>query len=221
MICKFWAIPLALGMTLAMADEATTSKVNGSINIGSGEHTGNLSTVNGSIHIGTMATVGKASTVNGGLNVDSAATSGGLTTVNGSIDVREGAHVQGNVNSVNGYLHVEPQADVTGNLTNVNGGIRVNAAHVGGSIETLNGGIDLGPNAHIDGDVHVEKDHSWHFGFFWGQPHEPRVVVGPGTVVRGTLRFEREVKLYVSDRATIGAVEGAEVLRFSGDRPPE
>jgi cytoskeletal protein CcmA (bactofilin family) len=235
MIRKFWAMLLAPGMTLAislavtftavpglaMAEESGMSKVNGSINIGAGEHRGNLSTVNGSIHIGTMAAVGKANTVNGSLNVDSGATAGGLTTVNGAIDIRDGAHVQGNINSVNGSLHVDQAADVTGNLSNVNGSIRVAASHVGGSIDTYNGSIELGPNAHIDGDVHVEKDNSWHFGFFWGTSREPRVVVAPGTVVRGKLRFEREVKLYVSDRATIGAVEGAEVIKFSGDHPPE
>ena len=235
MIRKFWAMLLALGVTLAislgvtfgaaprlaMADEADTSKVNGSINIGSGEHKGNLSTVNGSIHVGTEATVGHINTVNGGLSVDSGATAGALTTVNGSIDVRDGAHVQGNINSVNGSLRVEQNADVTGNLTNVNGTIRVAGAHVGGSIGTYNGNIDLGPNAHIDGNVHIEKDHSWSFGFFWNTPPEPHVIVEPGTVVRGKLHFERPVKLYVSDRATIGAVEGADVVKFSGDHPPD
>ena len=46
------------------------------------------------------------------------------------------------------------------------------------------------------------------------------MVIGPGSVVQGTLNFEREVELYVSDTATIGAVEGAKVVRFSGERPP-
>jgi len=40
------------------------------------------------------------------------------------------------------------------------------------------------------------------------------------SVVGGTLRFERKVNLYVSERATIGRVEGATAVRFSGDRPP-
>jgi len=46
-----------------------------------------------------------------------------------------------------------------------------------------------------------------------------RVVIGPGAVVKGTLSFQREVKLYVSDRATIGPVEGATVNKFSGEHP--
>jgi len=48
----------------------------------------------------------------------------------------------------------------------------------------------------------------------------PRVVVGPGSVIGGTLEFERPVRLYVSDRATIGPVKGATAVKFSGDRPP-
>jgi hypothetical protein len=44
-------------------------------------------------------------------------------------------------------------------------------------------------------------------------------VIGPGAVVKGELRFEREVRLYVSDTATIGNVVGATPVKFSGDRP--
>jgi len=35
------------------------------------------------------------------------------------------------------------------------------------------------------------------------------------------LAFERPVKLYVSDKATIGPVPGATPVRFSGERPTE
>jgi hypothetical protein len=49
----------------------------------------------------------------------------------------------------------------------------------------------------------------------------PRVVIGPGSVVTGTLRFERPVKLYVSERATIGNVVGATAVKFSGEHPPQ
>ena len=44
-------------------------------------------------------------------------------------------------------------------------------------------------------------------------------MIGPGAVVKGTLKFKREVKLYVSDRATIGPVEGATVNKFTGEHP--
>ncbi|MEJ1966759.1 MAG: hypothetical protein WDO56_36525 [Gammaproteobacteria bacterium] len=45
----------------------------------------------------------------------------------------------------------------------------------------------------------------------------PRVVIGPGSVVQGTLMFDREVKLYVNDTAKIGPVEGATAQMYSGD----
>jgi cytoskeletal protein CcmA (bactofilin family) len=234
MVRKFGIAALAVGTTLAIfhgvafgaggddsiPGENRTSKINGSISIEPGEHTGDLSTVNGSIHVGADAVVGQAKTVNGGLNVESRATTNALTTVNGSVNVREGVHVHGSIHAVNGSLHVNNAAEVSGDVTNVNGGIHVEDAHVAGSIDTSSGGIDLGPNAHIDGNVVVEKDNSWHFGF-WNVPTPPRVVIGPGTVVKGKMRFEREVKLYVSDRATIGSVEGAQVVKFSGNHPPE
>jgi cytoskeletal protein CcmA (bactofilin family) len=101
-------------------------------------------------------------------------------------------------------------------LANVNGGIRVTAAHVGGDVETVTGGIEIGPDAHVDGGVIVHKEHSSDSE----TRSPPRIVIGPGSVVKGPLRFERPVELYVSDRATIGPVEGATPVRFSGDRPP-
>ncbi len=61
----------------------------------------------------------------------------------------------------------------------------------------------------------MEGDHD---GFDF---HEriPRVVIGPGATVEGTLKFEREVELFVSDSATIGRVEGAKPIRFAGESP--
>ena len=37
----------------------------------------------------------------------------------------------------------------------------------------------------------------------------------------GPLVFEQEVRLYVSDRATVGPITGATAIRYSGARPPE
>jgi hypothetical protein len=44
---------------------------------------------------------------------------------------------------------------------------------------------------------------------------------GHRAAVDGPLNFEREVSLYVSDKATIGPVQGATIVKHSGDRPPE
>ena len=205
---------------VALAADTAISKVMGSIDIGADQHTGDVSTVNGSIHIGENAVVGEATTVNGSISVERHVTVAKLVTVNGSIHLNEAVRVAGTVQAVNGTLTVANGADVAGRLANVNGAIRVAAAHVGGLIDTVTGDIELGPNAHVDGGIHVEKDSGWfHFFWFWSDD-TLRVVVGPGSVVGGTLSFERNVKLYVSDRATIGPVEGATAVRFSGDRPP-
>ena len=234
MIRKFAIAVLAVGATLAVshgvafgaepdtawADKDESNKINGSIEVPPGQHRGDLSTINGSILVGSDAVVGQVKTVNGNVKVESRATSKTLTTVNGSITAHDGVRVQGNLNAVSGALRVTNGADVSGDVINVSGGIHVESAHVGGNVDTCAGGIDLGPNARVDGNVIVEKDNSWHFGF-GNVPPPVHVVIGPGTVVKGTLRFERPVKLYVSDHATIGAVQGAEVIKFSGEHPPE
>jgi hypothetical protein len=48
----------------------------------------------------------------------------------------------------------------------------------------------------------------------------PRIVVGPGATVQGDLRFERTVRLFISDQATVGTVTGATPISFSGETPP-
>jgi cytoskeletal protein CcmA (bactofilin family) len=213
------------GWSVAQA-ASETSKVNGSIDIAAGEQAGRVSTVNGAIHIGANAVVGAADTVNGGISLESHASAAKLTTVNGSIQLREAARVSGPVSTVNGQLTLADGAEVSGSLQNVNGLIKVAAAHVAGGIETVTGGIELGPNARVEGGIRIEEDTSW-FGWFFGWLGlgsgnvMPRVVIGPGTVVAGTLRFERPVKLYVSERATIGKVVGATPVRFSGEQPPQ
>lgn len=207
-------VSTALGVAWAASE---TTRVLGSIDIAAGEHAGDLHTVNGSISVGENAVVGDAHTVNGSITLASHASAAELKTVNGSVRLDTDARVSGDAHTVNGKMTLENGADVAGGLANVNGHVQVAAAHVGGKIDTVNGGIDLGPDAHVDGGIHVGKDNSIHTG----AERIPHVVIRSGTVVGGTLVFERPVQLYVSDRATIGRVEGATPIRFSGDRPPE
>jgi hypothetical protein len=82
---------------------------------------------------------------------------------------------------------------------------------------TINGGMDIGGASHVEGGILVEKPS----GELIQMSHDvPRIVIGPGATVQGDLRFERTVQLYVSDKATIGAVTGATPIPFSGDAPP-
>ena len=199
-------------------DGMDTSRVMGDVTVAAGEHAGGVSSVNGSIHIRENAVVTTAHTVNGSIALASHASAAELKTVNGSIRLEQGARVSGDVGTVNGELVLADGAEVGGQLGNVNGSIRAAAAHVGGGVETVSGGIELGPDAHVDGGIHVHKNNSL---LSLGSGDVPRIVFGPGSRVGGTLNFERKVSLYVSDRATIGPVQGATVVKYSGARPPD
>ena len=67
----------------------------------------------------------------------------------------------------------------------------------------------------VEGGILVQKSSG---GLFLSE--DPLIVIGPGAMVQGELRFERKVRLYVSDRATIGTVTGATPIPFTGDNPP-
>jgi cytoskeletal protein CcmA (bactofilin family) len=220
------SLPLAAALLLAIcgcvnaADNDTdgdgASRVNGSIHVPDGAQRSDLSTVNGSIYIGNAATIAAAHTVNGAINLGARSKAASLNTVNGSITLAPGAQVSATVESVNGALTLHNDAEVAGSLMNVNGLIELTAAHVGGGLQTVNGDVTLSGASHVDGGILVKKPSGSH-NF---EDHVPRIVIGPGTTVAGSLRFEREVKLYVSDRATIGAVTGATPIRFSGESAP-
>ena len=193
--------------------------INGSIHVAAGAPGGEVSTVNGSIHADDNAQFSGGHTVNGNISLGDHATATSLTTVNGGISLGAGAHVSETVTTVNGTLALRPGAQVGGRLANVNGTIILADATVGGGITTVNGNIDIGANSHVRGGIVVHKPST---GFFhwWSDSDKPRVVVGPGAVVEGAMTFERAVRLYVSDTATIGQVTGATPVKFPGDQPP-
>jgi hypothetical protein len=190
------------------------SAVNGSVHVPPGLHSGKVDTVNGSITVGENATVAGADTVNGSIRLGAQASADSLTTVNGSIHLDSGAHVAHAVTTVNGSLRLDSGADVGGRLSNVNGSIGVRDAHVAGGIRTVNGDVDV-HGGHIEGGLVVEKSTGW-FNFTFGTP---RIVIGPGSVIQGEMRFERHVDLFVSDQATVGPIVGATPQHFSGDNP--
>ena len=199
-------------------EDLDIDKVNGSIHVPDNATAGKLSTVNGGIRIGAGAHARSAETVNGGIDVGHDATVDSLETVNGGLRVSEKVKVAKTVETVNGSITLDNGVDVGGKLSNVNGGIRLDNAHVGGGIETVSGDIDVGANSRVEGGVLVEADHSW---FRVGSGRLPRIVIGPHATVQGKLTFKREVELYVSDTATVGTIEGAKAVKFSGDKPPQ
>lgn len=214
-----WLSVLLLFSAAALAEGENIDKVNGSIRVENDQRAGDLSTVNGSIRVGDKATVREIDTVNGSVTLGDEATANEIDNVNGSITLGEKARVARGVDCVNGSITLERGADVGGKLENVNGRIRLVAAHVGGGIFTTSGDIEVGANSRVENGIRVDKpDLSW---FRFGKSDVPRIVIGPGAVVQGTLRFEREVKLYVSDSATIGTVVGATAVKYSGDVAPD
>lgn len=209
-------LSLALLPTVgALADEGV-SRINGAIRVAAGRSTGDLETVNGSIRLGDNAVAEDVSTVNGMIELGEAARAESVNSVNGRILLSERAEVQGDVTAVNGTLELAKASSVGGDLGNVAGDIRIEAAHVGGRIQTVNGDIEIGADSRVDGGILIEKSEGW----FSTNPNDPPlIVIGPRAVVGGELVFEREVNLYVSDSATVGAIRGATPKRFSGDHP--
>ena len=198
-----------------ISDGDGSTKVNGSVHIPAGKAAEEARTVNGSIHIDDNAAVTSAGTINGSVRLGAHATATSAKTVNGSITLGEGAHVSGSAGSINGDLILGNGAEVSGALSNVNGKIELNSAHVGGGIKTISGNITVAGTSHVEGGILVEKPGNTLF-----HNEDPVIVIGPGAVIQGDLRFERKVKLYVSDKATIGTVTGATPIAFSGDNPP-
>ena len=211
------AVMLALSACGAPNDGDESTKINGSIHVPAGKPPGAAATVNGSIHIDDNAAVTTVTTVNGSEHLGDHASATSLNSVNGSIVLGSGAHVSGSVSSVNGDLTLGNGADISGSLSNVNGKISLTAAHVGRGIKTVSGSMDIMGASRVEGGILVEKPS----GELMPSVRDvPRIVIGPGATVQGELRFERPVKLFVSDKATIGTVTGATPIPFSGESPP-
>ena len=198
------------------------SSVNGSITVGDNARvTGNLSTVNGAIRIGADSTIEDASTVNGGLRVSNNTKTEDLETINGGIKIAENVIVDGEVSAVNGQISVGKGSSVASHLSNVNGDISLTGSTVGRDVSTVNGDISVMDGAVIRGDLSVEEPHGFNMG--GRNTRKPTVIIGPGSRVEGKIILEREVKLYISETAQVGGVEGVmsmdDAVRFSGNRP--
>jgi acetyltransferase-like isoleucine patch superfamily enzyme len=157
--------------------------------------------------------------VNGGIRLGEGARARSVDTVNGGITLGSKAIVGGDVETVNGGIHMAPESAAEGDVGNINGAIELERAHVRGGISTVNGDVTIGDGSRVEGGILVEEPNCGWFGC-WGSRRPPRVVIGAGAVVGGTLKFEQEVKLYVHESAQIGPVEGATAERYSGSAPP-
>jgi hypothetical protein len=197
---------------VAIGSDGSISKVNSSITIEAGQQAGDVSTVNGSIGIGDDARVQQVETVNGSIRIGRRAQAQSVETVNGSVTLEEDAVVGDDVEAVNGKLTLQRGVRVDGRLENVNGGLVLEGAAVRGGIGTVNGDIRIGTGSRVDGGIVVDKPSGWG----WGKSERlPRLIIEPGAVVNGTLRFEREVELQVGEGAVIGPLEGVAPKRVA------
>lgn len=199
------------------SEKGGTTRVNGSIHVVAGQQNGDVATVNGAISVDEKAIFGGADTVNGDIFVGAHATGTSAKTVNGNVTLDSGARINGDIASVNGLLTLKEGAEVTGSLGNVNGGISLTNAHAAHGVVTVNGDISILGTSKVEGGLRVK---TLSVGVLSYDKSEPRIIIGPGASVQGELKFERKVKLYVSDKATIGPVSGATPIAFSGDTPP-
>lgn len=204
----------------SQAERAAT--VNGAVEVGADARVAEASSVNGAVRLAAGAHADEASTVNGSIELGERASAGKLTTVNGGIRLAAGAEVSGDVTAVNGSLELASGAKVAGRLGNVNGRISVAGGEVGNGIHTIDGDINVGPRSLVAGGIAVDRPaDGGRIGIRIDGKHVPRVVIGPGATVRGGLRFEREVRLYVSEEAVLeGGISGATAIRFAGAEPP-
>lgn len=220
-VMHFGAALLAAALMSALGgcgDGDPNTKVNGDVHVTAGVAAAGADSVNGSITVDDGASFADANTVNGSITVGAKATGASLRTVNGTVGVGPAAHLSGSVTTVNGGISMQEGASVAGTITAVNGTIELSGAHVGAGIKSANANITITGDAHVEGGITVEKATN---GFVSTSGIPPRIVIGPGATVLGELRFERPVKLYVSDHATIGTVVGATPVQFTGDKPPE
>lgn len=191
--------------------------VNGSISLEDGATAQSVDTVNGSVTLGSRVTVADIETVNGGIRMGEQSRAASIDTVNGGLKAGAGTQVSGNVSAVNGSIALGSGSDIRGRVENVNGKIHLDAAHVGGGLETTNGSIHVGRGSRIEGGILVEKPRG--SNWFGNRNQKPVIVIGPDAVVQGTLQFDHEVELYVSNTAKIGTVSGATPVPFSGEEP--
>ncbi len=189
--------------------------VMGGVSVGDNAEAGDLSSVNGGIDVGRESVVGEIGTVNGGIEVGRDSRTRSVETVNGGIDLASGVEVDGNVATVNGGIDTRPGVVVTGDLSNINGGITLRGTEVRGDFGSVNGDLYILDGSRIAGRFEVGDSKSW----FKRKRKPIKVVIGQDSEVGGPLIFKRPVKLYVHDSAEIGDVDGADVERFSGDRP--
>ncbi len=197
------------------------STVNGGITVGSNALiSGSLETVNGAIRIDDSVQLTDAATVNGSIRIGDGLVAEDLESVNGTIRIGRNAAISGGISVVNGKIRLGAGSSVAEDVSNVNGELRIVGSEIGGKLSTVTGDVWLTDNSVLRGDLIIEKPEGWRNR--WGR-RKPKIVIGPGSRVLGTIEAEHEIELFISDSAEVAAVSGEssldQAVRFSGDSP--
>lgn len=230
------ALLLALASVVAQAD-GDIHETNKSIAVESGRTVGQVKTTNGQVRlkervtardvistnggitIGEESSVERVSTTNGNIALHRGAQARAAHSTNGSISIDENVQVAGDAQTTNGSIIIKRGARVGGNVKTTNGRIALERARVDGGLSTNNGDVEVGANSHVGKGITIGKSGGRLFNLFGNSNRPPKIIIGPNAVVSGSLVFEREVELYVSESAKIGPVTGATPVMFKGERP--
>jgi hypothetical protein len=213
---------------------------NDSVNIASGAKVQTVSNTNGEIELADNAEARELRTTNGNITIGAhGRVTGGVTTTNGSVRLGQGAEIGGKVTAINGSADLDG-AHVAGGIETRQGAVTIgHGSKVEGGVKTIDGAITIGAGVTVTGGLLIEPadnsrcTHDCNdtgtttfsglmaaiFGSKQSDTAKPQVVIGPGAVVQGKLDFRRDVDLEVSDRAKIGAVNGATAKMFAGEKP--
>lgn len=188
--------------------------VNGRVVVGrDAEVVGNLRTVNGSVSIGTGSRLRDLNSVNGSIEVGDRGQVGAVATVNGDIAVGRRVKLSGDLTTVNGRIQIDGGSVVEGDVRSVNGPLELRGATVHGSVANHAGDVRLLDGTLIEGDLRLAPPDQL-------GTTQDIVVIGVGAHVRGTLRAERPIRLFVHPSARIGRVEGVEPQLLEGTDVP-
>ncbi len=192
---------------------ATT--VNGRIAVGrDAEVVADLRTVNGAVVVGPGARLHDLDAVNGSILVGDDVGAGRIAAVNGDLTLGMRGRIGKELRTVNGRLRAGGGSVVDGDVRTVNGPIELRGVTVRGQVSNHAGDLRLLDGTLVEGDVVLAAPDGV------GGVTDV-VVIGVGAQVRGTLKAERPIRLFVHPSARLARVEGVRPQPFEGtDVPP-
>lgn len=224
-------VELAAGASAGRIDTGS-----GSVRLGNNTQAGAIDTGSGGIEIGSDVHVEGIDTGSGDVRGgDRVIVDGRIDTGSGSVSFGAGSSIRGDIDTGSGSVRLGAGSAVSGGIDTGSGEVQIEGTRVGGKVDTGSGDITLADsrvdgdlatstgrvtlsgNSVVTGDLIVRKSKCW--GLCWGNDRPTRIVIGASASVIGEIRIEREAELWVHETARIGRVSGAQVQRFSGERP--